>query len=514
MHGPARGIVKVLLVVIDGASPRVVCPAIQTGQLRNLKRIADAGRMHQGAVTIFPSITPAATASIVTGTYPAEHGIAGASWYDEAQQKVAYYGDDFWTITKEGYGAFLREFLVSLNGDRLKAPTLFELVESAGMTAACVNYLVFRGNFVHKVNVPWLLAVLPGVPLTENVAGPSVLCLGNFVTSRPAHVKPADGGGLLHRFGMDDASTAAMLCQLAADGPMGDFTLAYFADNDYRSHEVGPHGALPVVERVDDALGTMFDAAGGFERFTRETCVIVTSDHGHCEILPDKDDAVIRLDRVLADFTQADVARGWRPGDEILICPNMRGAQIYVRDRTANAVDRVVRAALADSRVDLALWHRRLMASGTEGYVVESQHGRLEFWRGESGAHHARDEFGTPWSWHGDPAALALKVDDGIITSVEYPNPFERIAGGLDGLNSGELWLTARPGCEFEEPGGKAHVGGSSHGSLHALDSLSILIASGAAGEILPERMRAIDVAPLCMEILGKKIRFGLGDPR
>ena len=39
---------------------------------RNVQRLADAGEMHQGSATIFPSITPAATTSIITGCYPAE----------------------------------------------------------------------------------------------------------------------------------------------------------------------------------------------------------------------------------------------------------------------------------------------------------------------------------------------------------------------------------------------------------------------------------------------------------
>src|SRR5687768_1451368 len=64
-------VVKVLLIVIDGAAPRVVGPAVQTGRLPNLKRVADAGTMHAGSVTIFPSITPAATTTLVTGAYPA-----------------------------------------------------------------------------------------------------------------------------------------------------------------------------------------------------------------------------------------------------------------------------------------------------------------------------------------------------------------------------------------------------------------------------------------------------------
>src|SRR5918995_647653 len=153
---------KVLLVVIDAATPRVVCPAVQTGRLANLKRIADAGSMHQASVTIFPSITPAATTSIITGSYPAEHGIAGAAWFDRDRNEVAYYGDDFWVIAKEGFGEFLRDFLVRLNGDRLKAPTLFEMVERAGRTAACLNYLVFRGGYPHHVRIPGVIAALPG----------------------------------------------------------------------------------------------------------------------------------------------------------------------------------------------------------------------------------------------------------------------------------------------------------------------------------------------------------------
>jgi hypothetical protein len=505
---------KVLLVVIDAATPRVVCPAIQTGRLPNLKRVADAGIMHDNCVTIFPSITPAATSSIITGAYPAEHGIAGASWYDEARKEVAYYGDDFWTIAKKGFGAFLRDFLVRLNGDRLKAPTLFELVERTGRRAACVNYLVYRGITEHRVNVPWLMSLLPGVPITETVNGPSVLCLGDFVTTTPPHAKVKDRGGPLHRFGMDDASSAVMLCELAEAGGLGDFTLAYFADNDYRSHEVGPAASLPVIERVDEALGAVFEASGGFEQFVRDTCVIVTSDHGHCEVLPDPERAVIRLDRLLQDFRQADLGQAWRHGDEIMICPNMRASQIYIRRISPMIVDRMARALLADPRIDLILWHSRLTARDAESYVAESPRGRLEFWRGATGPGHAYDEFGTEWSWHGETAALRLNVDGQLVDSEEYPNAFERIAGALDAAKSGEVWVTAQPGCEFEVPGGKAHVCGASHGALHALDSFSLLVAGGAASPKLPRLMRSVDIAPLCMHLLGLSMRYQVGDPR
>jgi hypothetical protein len=480
--------VKVLLIVIDAASPRVFCPAVQTGRLKHLKQLADAGQMHQASVSIFPSITPAATASIITGAYPAHHGIVGASWYDERQDQVAYYGDDFWVIAREGFGAFLRDFLVHLNGDRLTAPTLFERVEQAGLTAACLNYLVYRGLVEHRVNIPWLLAVLPGTPLTEQVKGPSMLCLGDFVSNGRGHPHAHAAKGALHRFGMDDAATASMLCEAAAQRTLPDFTVAYFADNDYRSHEVGPFNALPVLDRIDAALGETFAAAGGIERFLADTAVIVTSDHGHCDILDDSGQAVIALETMLGNFHQGRLGSPWQDGDDILICPNMRAAQVYVRDN--RRIEEVARAALAEPRVDLVV-RRAAAADSTRRYVVTGPRGELTFWR-----------TGGAWRWEGEPAVLQLVGDGAGVASLDYPNAFERLAGALDADAAGDVWLTAQPGCEFESRGGKPHVGGGSHGALHALDSLSPLIYAGPGGP-LPQLMRSIDVASLCLRALG-----------
>lgn len=80
-----------------------------------MRRLAEIGDMHQASVTMFPSITPAATSTIITGAYPAEHGIAGASWYDSAREEIAYYGDDFWIIMREGFGRFINDFLLRLS---------------------------------------------------------------------------------------------------------------------------------------------------------------------------------------------------------------------------------------------------------------------------------------------------------------------------------------------------------------------------------------------------------------
>jgi hypothetical protein len=504
---------KVLLVVIDAATPHVVCPAIQTGRLPTMQRLAKIGDMHQASATIFPSITPAATTTIITGAYPAEHGIAGASWFDAAREEIAYYGDDFWVILRQGFGCFVNDFLLRLNGDRLHAPTLFEMVERAGRSAACLNYLVFKGSYPHKVNMPGLMTALPGVPFTETVEGPSLLSLGDFVGTHTPHGHKLDQkAGLLHRFGMDDASTGAMLRDLAEKNALPDLTVAYFADNDYRSHEVGPVAALPVVEAVDRMLGEAFDAAGGLDRFLQHTAVVITSDHGHCDVLGDST-AAIHLDQLLGDFRQADLGRAWRPSDEIMICPNMRAAQIYVRQVTPEIIQRIVAAVLMDSRVDQVIWRSELTA-GTGGYTVLTHRGRIEFARGAS-LHNTVDDFGSLWHWRGEAAALGIEQDGRALRFHDYPNAFERIAGVLDLDKSGEIWVTTMPGCEFEVPGGKAHVGGASHGALHQLDSLSpVIVAGGAAPSRLPDTMRSLDIAPLCMKILGVPMRYRVGDKR
>ena len=492
--------------MIDAATPRVVCPAITTGRLPVMRQLVEAGTLHERATTIFPSITPAATASIITGEYPAGHGIAGASWFDPATQEIAYYGDDFWVAAREGFGAFVDDFLMRLNGDRLLAPTLFETVEAGGRTAASLNYLIFKGLAEHTVTMPLLLNLLPGVRATRTVKGPSIFCLGDFAKTRVLRKRPLknDKDGLLHRFGMDDAATGELLAELIEDGAMPDLTVAYFADNDYRGHEVGPYAALTAVERVDLLLGRALEAAGGLDRFLRDTFVVITSDHGHCEVLGDGHDAAIRLHEILSEFKQARLGgEPWRDEDEVMICPNMRAAQIYFQTRRAELLPRVVSRALSDPRIDLAAWRPDHAGGDAEPYSVASAHGVLAFGRGAGGSATGRDACGQVWRWNGDLAVLGGALDAGELVWTHYPNAFERLAGILDGRNSGDVWLTARPGCEFEVPGGHAHLGGASHGGLHALESLCPVIVAGPTRRALPEHFRTIDIAPLCLELLG-----------
>ena len=122
---------------------------------------------------------------------------------------------------------------------------------------------------------------------------------------------------------------------------------------------------------------------------------------------------------------------------------------------------------------------------------------------------------GRGTAWTSVTSSNGVRAQSQPSAAASATSSFERIAGVLDFDQSGAIWVTARPGCEFEAPGGKPHVGGASHGALHALDSLSpVLIAGGPVRPRLSRHFRCIDIAPLCMQLLNVPMRYAPGMPR
>jgi hypothetical protein len=498
---------KVLLVIIDALSSRVVIPAIESGRLPVLKKLIEQGVLKDECISIFPSITPAATSSIITGSYPQEHGVIGAYWYDADTQDIAYYGDDVWVILKHGIGEFFEDFLVKLNHRRLHGLTLFERIEDASLKAACINFFIYHGRHEHEVHTPFLLGMLPGIPFTGKVSGPSILCLGDFVSTDLHNVEaPLEtDGGVFKRFGFEDSCTADVLKKLSKTKKLPDFTLAYFPDNDHMSHDVGAENALEAVEKVDAYLGEFAESFGGIEKMLEEVCIILTGDHSQSDIMDDEN-AGILLDDILKEFSVAQPGAKWEGDEKIMVCPNLRVAQLYFRNSSHELIEQVMSCLLSEERIDQVLWRGSIFKSEAAGWHVATRdRGTLYFWAGDDGENTARDVYGCYWSWVGNLAAVDGEVSpEGIITFKNYPNAFERIAGGLQCENSGDLWVTARLGFECSVTDTAVHHGGGSHGSLHALDSTAPLIIAGAPANFqIPHHPRIIDIAGIILPVLG-----------
>ena len=515
---PPKAVVQ---IVVDALASRVVRPAIADGKLPNLKAVIDRGGVRWDCTSIFPSITPAATCALTTGEYPDRTHIAGAYWFDPEEDEVAYFGDDVWTILAEGPGRFINDFQIGLNFHRLKAQTVFERLEEAGHPTAALNSMWFRGPHKHAINPPVEFEAAPGVDMAKELTGPTVMTLADFCRSGGVDGGPAlDGpGGPTRRYGFHDDATASFLLDLFGRDRPPAYTLAYFPNNDFESHEKGPKNALPTLERVDETLGELFALFGGVDGFLEKFAFLMTGDHSQADCADDPKEREIDLTEVLCDFTVVQGGEDWDRGEEILACPNMRAAQIYL-DPDGPSLEEVRDAVLACERIDQAVWRSPVHPTGgpnpgrepTTFHVAKADCGELRFTPAEGpeaaesdGWEEATDRYGNRWRYEGDLAALDGRLESGddgdSLTFPDYPNAFERIATSFF-PESGALWATAVPGAEFRLPRTTTHVGGS-HGSLHLFDSASPLIFGGLPDDVsVPEHPRTVDVVPLAMRSL------------
>ena len=103
------------------------------------------------------------------------------------------------------------------------------------------------------------------------------------------------------------------------------------------------------------------------------------------------------------------------------------------------------------------------------------------------------DARGARWSVEGDLDLLGLKIEDDQIRSATYPDAMSRVWSALRCHSAGEVLASGRPGYEFVDWGGAHHIGGGSHGSLHANDSHGdAAVVRDRAGE---GRARAVGAA-------------------
>ena len=251
-----------------------------------LALLAEHGR-YRRAISTFPSLTPVCLTSLATGAHPDVHEIPHLVWYHRGEQRLVEYGSSFGAVRAAGTRQSLLDTVYGLNDSHLSrnAVTVYEAVEDAGLTAACVNITCYRGRTEH----------LPTrrVPvLTRPAHGPKRLFFYNLfesdVTGAPLSVRNRPGGSI-------DAYAAAVGRWLVTrDG--FDFLVFYLSDYDYASHAQGPDAAHAALARCDDAVGGLIEAAGGPDQFLERYAVILCSDHGQTQV-----DQVVRLEDTFPD---------------------------------------------------------------------------------------------------------------------------------------------------------------------------------------------------------------------
>ena len=232
---------KTVVFCVDGCAPEYLDASLAAGLMPRLARALASGGFLARGLGQMPSFTNPNNVSIVTGLPPSGHGISGNYYYDRAT------------------GAE-----VPMNEPRfLRAPTIFEKMEQAGVRTLCVTAKDKLRALLGAVQDP---AVRPPVSLSAERA-------------HEQRVPELGGASILEAVGRKnpgiydwDISHYAMEMALALHEKVGA-RLCYVSLTDYVQHKEPPRGPMAdrFYARFDELLGAYLDA--GF------VCGL-TADHG------------------------------------------------------------------------------------------------------------------------------------------------------------------------------------------------------------------------------------------
>jgi hypothetical protein len=287
-----------VVIVIDGLTPSMF-EAADTPAIRFL---AEHGEYRRSA-SVFPSLTPVCLASIATGAYPDVHEIPHLVWWYRKERRIVEYGSSFGAARAAGITRTLRDTVIDLNAKHLSpnAETIYEALESAGLTTAAINITCYRGSHRH-------LPTIPGVPA---VNGPKRFFFYSLYESDRTGAPMAVRNRALGSIDAYAASVGRWL--VTRDG--FDTLVYYLPDYDYASHAAGPDTAHEALARSDAAIAELMDAAGGPDAFLERYAVVICSDHGQSRV-----EQVARLDA----------------GDDLVTASN-RAAMVYTENARAVA---------------------------------------------------------------------------------------------------------------------------------------------------------------------------------
>jgi hypothetical protein len=334
--------------------------------------------------------------------------------------------------------------------------TVFEALDDAGRVTAAVNMVCYRGRTPHT-------ASLPG--LTRTVYGPRRFFYFNLfesdVTGAPLAVRTRARGSV------DGYAASVGRWLVTRDG--FDFLLYYLPDYDYASHAEGPEGADAALTRADLAVGALFEAAGGPDEFLERYAVLVCADHGQTNV-----DRGVRLEDALRDFS---LFRRGGARAELAVTASNRAGMVYRLPSCRTETNVLAGLLEREESVEVVLYREA-------GEAVARRAGEeLRFTRTNGG--------------------FSVRGDDSLLP---YPDALERAWAALQNPNAGDLIVSAAPGFEFADLGGRHHAGGGSHGSLELGDSEVPMLAVGlepppSIVEVAPAVLRHFDVdIPVSMQ--------------
>lgn len=456
----------VVLFVVDSLMPEAVNELLREKKLKAIPFLIRHGFYWDDMVSVFPTMSVVIDSSLLTGTYPDQHGVPALVWYDPTSRRVVNYGDSLRSLWKQGLLTTLKWTLNDLNQKHLssRVTTIHEMLEQTGHLSGSINLLVHRGNIKHAL------------PLTkQSLLGPRLLALGPIISE-------GEGKARIGTYSFRDDDVWHLARRWLHRKPRPDLLIAYLSDLDKKLHREGPNHRRHLL-KIDHHLSSLLSSFESWDKALDSYIFILMGDSGHTPVKRTRN-YQIRLDKVLQGYRLLPSGSALEPGKyDWIAAPNEQLAILYPT-RPSSRIEPVRKRLLKHPGVDLVIQR------DGKRITVHSGEGILRFRKGGIWT----DPYGTTWSFSGNPQVLDLQIDPikKQIRYRKYPDAFRQILGAAGAQRSPCLLVTARNGYEFRHGTSPNHPGGGSHGSLKRREMLVPLIVGGTS--VKPKHRRIVDL--------------------
>src|SRR5215218_9729618 len=324
---------KLVLTYVDSLRTDMLERAVAEGRAPTFGALIERGVLIPDCVSSFPSVTPVASAEMVTGVASDRHWISGMNWYHRLEQRYVEYGSSLEATRAFGVFRALYDLVYNMNLAHLspEVKTLFESLDDAGARTACTPFLIYRGRQRHEVSLDGLLrrAVdATRLKFHHHTWGPTDLFYGDLYASREVPCRSTSIPG------NRDGYAACCAAELMREDRF-DFLLLSLPDNDNYSHRNGPEASVESIAKADACFATFAEEAGSLDEFLAEHAVILLADHAQTPVhrgLP------------LAEMLAAE----WsvlQPSDErpevaqLAVSPTGRAAHVYLLEGEAERAE-------------------------------------------------------------------------------------------------------------------------------------------------------------------------------
>ena len=329
---------SVLIVVFDGLQPAQVVPQL----MPNLAGWASEGVTFARNHPVYPTVTRANAASLVTGSYPGIHGLAANTMVFREYDPYRAIG-----VLQPNLAA------MAARGVRiLLAPTLADILSQQGREYVAIGVGTSGNAYVHN-------------PLAARSGGASI---------HPEFALPADlHGQLLERFGPWPEETlpntprmahaVKILTQYILPERNPAVSLIWSSEPDKSQHAAGVGSELSnqALREADAQFRRILDWLEQDGR-SADTDLIVVSDHGYSTI----NEVIAVEDRL----REAGFLSGKEPGG-VAVAPNGGSALFYVHDSDPSTCQRLAEWLMSQP------WCGPVLAAQAAGSIESSIEGSI-----------------------------------------------------------------------------------------------------------------------------------------